>query len=182
MKATWATAGIVATAVALSGTAVPAASAATSKAPSVQDVKYLQTSAAGDLFEIAGGKVAMQKAQTATTRAYAKKLVADHTKSLADVRTIAKALHITLPKRPLPMQRQEIADTARHSGMAFDLAYLRLEVRDHFGDIAGAIKEVERGSNARIVKNAQEDLPVLRYHLWRGGLDLRYVLWMVHHR
>src|SRR3954453_2737196 len=93
MKATWATAGIVATAVALSGTAVPA-SAATGKAPSVQDVKYLQTSAAGDLFEIMGGKIAMQKGQTATTRAYAKKLVADHTKSLGDARTIAKALHI----------------------------------------------------------------------------------------
>jgi putative membrane protein len=168
---------VLATAVALGGTAVPA-SAAAAKAPSVQDVKYLQTSAAGDLFEIQGGKVAVQKAQTATVRAYAQKLVTDHTKSLADTRTIAKALGITLPTRPLPMQRQEIAETAKNSGMAFDTAYLKLEITDHFGDIAGGIKEVERGSNARIKANAAEDLPVLRYHLWRGQLDARYLLWL----
>lgn len=177
MRVRLASAGLVATAVAVSGTAVPA-SAATGKAPSVQDVKYLQTSAAGDLFEIDGGKIAVQKAQTATTRSYAAKLVSDHTKSLADVRTIAKSLGITLPTRPLPLQRQEIADTAKHSGLAFDMAYLKLEVTDHFGDIAGGLKEVERGSNARIVANAAEDLPVLRYHLWRGQLDARYLLWV----
>ena len=166
-------------AAALAVPAAPALAAAPSaqKAPSVQDIKYLQTSAAGDLFEIEGGKMALAKAQMATTRAYAQKLVSDHSKSLADTKTIASALGITLPTKPLPTMREELAKIGSHSGKSFDLAYLKGEVTDHFGDIAGAIKETERGSNARIKASAMMELPVLRYHLWRGTLDAHYEIW-----
>jgi len=174
-------AGAVAAAAAVAMTlpAAPAlgASAAAATRPSVQDVKYLQTSAAGDLFEIQGGKLALSKAQRATTRAYAAKLISDHQKALADTRTIAAALGITLPTKPLPKMREELAKMAAHSGTSFDVAYLKGEVTDHLGDIADGIKEVERGSNARIKGNAAMDLPVLRYHLWRGSLDARYLIW-----
>jgi putative membrane protein len=171
-------AGVLATTATVALAAAPASAQAATKAPSVQDIKFLQTSAAGDLFEIQGGKVALAKAQTATTRAYAQKLVTDHTKSLADTRTIAKALSITLPSQPLPPMRQALAEVGSHSGMSFDVAYLKEEVTDHFGDIAGAIKEVERGSNARIKGSAAMELPMLRSHLWRGALDVNYVLWL----
>jgi hypothetical protein len=50
-----------------------------------------------------------QKAQTATTRAYAQKLITDHTKSLAEA--------------------------AAHSGMSFDVTYRKIEVTDHFGGL-----------------------------------------------
>jgi putative membrane protein len=179
MKAFPVAVGLVTTATILAATAAPA-SASVGKL-STQDVKFLQTSAAGDLFEIQAGKVALTKAQLPTTRAYAAKLVSDHSKSLADVRTIAKADGISLPTQPLPTMREVLAQVSAHSGLSFDVAYLKAEVTDHFGDIAGGVKEVERGVNGRIRANAANDLPVLRYHLWRGQLDLNYVLWHVAH-
>ena len=176
MRTSTAAVGVIATALTFAATAAPASAAAPKL--STQDVKYLQTSAAGDLFEIQFGKIAISKGQLQTTRSYAARLVKDHTKSLADARTIAKAYSISLPSKPLPDMREVIAKVSKNRGLAFDVKYLQSEVTDHYGDIAAGLKEFERGANPRIKANAAQDLPVLRYHLWRGGLDARYALWV----
>jgi putative membrane protein len=176
--------GAAVAAAAVAVTAVPSVAVAATPSlttpPTAQDRLFLKTSIAGDLFEIDMGRIAEKKAVYPTTRAYAAKLVSDHLKSVSDARTIASALGIPSPTKPDAKEQQEIADISSHSGTAFDLAYLRGEVTDHFGDIAGGIKELERGANTRIRRGAADDLPMLRYHLWRGQLDLRYVLWRVH--
>jgi putative membrane protein len=178
MKKTLTAAALMTTAALTVGAVAPAAaSAATVKAPSAQDVQYLKASAAMDLEEIAGGAVAYKKAAYPATKAYGKRLVVDHTKHYAQATVLANAYGITLPKTVPADAVAMLKKVAAKTGAAFDIAYLKMEVAGHFEAVAIGTKEIERGANARVVKNAEQTSPILRYHLWRGQLDLRYELW-----
>ena len=52
-----------------------------------------------------------------------------------------------------------------------------MEVAGHFEAVGLAPRRSSGSSNVRIVKNAESASPIMRYHLWRGQLDLRYELW-----
>lgn len=164
-------------AVAVGAVAPAAASAATVKAPSAQDVQYLKMSAVMDLEEIAAGAVAFKKGDYAATRAYGRRLATDHAEHYVQATILAKAYGITLPKTLPAADVVTLKTVAAKSGPAFDLAYLKMEVAGHFAAVAVGTKEIERGTNIRIVKNAEQTSPIIRYHLWRGQLDLRYDLW-----
>lgn len=145
----------------------PVAHAATATV-SAQDKQFLQKSAAGDIFEIEGGTLAMQRGQTAQTRAYGQRLVTDHTKSLSDAKTLAAKLNITLPTQP-DATMQAMLDSFRNaSTSAFDRVYAAGEVKDHTEDIADANKEVTTGSNSSVISNAKNELPTLQTHLQLG--------------
>jgi putative membrane protein len=171
-------AALMTTAVVAVGTVAPAAaSAATVKAPNAQDVQYLKVSATMDLEEIAGGAVAYKKGDYPATRAYGKRLATDHIKHYAQVAILAEAYGITLPRTVPADAVAMLKAVASKSGPAFDLAYLKMEVTGHFDAVALGTQEIEHGSNVRIVNNAEQTSPILRYHLWRGQLDLHYDLW-----
>jgi putative membrane protein len=177
-KRSWTAAALMTTAAVAVGAVAPAAaSAATVKAPSAQDVQYLKMSATMDLEEIAAGAIAFKKGQYPATKAYGKRLATDHLKHYAQAAVLAKAYGITLPKTVPADAVAMLKAVAAKSGAAFDIAYLKMEVAGHFEAVTLGTKEIERGSNVRIVKNAEQTSPIIRYHLWRGQLDLRYDLW-----
>jgi putative membrane protein len=143
----------------------PAGAAHAASTVSSQDRQFMQKSAAGDIFEIRGGKLAEQKGQTQAVRALGARLVADHTKSLGDTRALAKKLGITLPSQPDQKMQALLNQFSAASGAAFDVVYAKGEVGDHEEDISDATKEVNKGSNSQVKQAAQQELPVLRTHL-----------------
>lgn len=162
--------------------AVPTvASAATSApaAPTAQDVSYLKGAMATDLFEIVTGGVAVNKAHYPTTRAYAKRVVKDHAKALFDARKIAMAEGVAVPDALSAGMKAKVAELNAKSGTAFDVAYLSAQVPGHFTAVAAGTKEIIKGSDPAIHDYAAANAHVLRYHLWRGNLDLRYVRWAI---
>lgn len=132
---------------------------------SAQDVNYLQTSISGDRFEIIGGNLALKKGTTAQVKALGRRLIKDHSKSLAEALAEAKSHGVKAPQAPTPSMVWELNTVAGMSGAAFDKAYTSLEVKDHQQDIEETTFETQHGSNPEITKSAKKELPMLRMHL-----------------
>src|SRR3954452_18829566 len=115
--------------------AATAAFAALALAPSasasVDDHLFALNATRANLAEIAAGRLALDKSDDAAVRAYARRMITDHTKAQANLRAIARAMKTTLPKQPSGQQRAEAARLATRSGDAFDRLYLRRQIVDH---------------------------------------------------
>jgi putative membrane protein len=132
---------------------------------STADKEYLQTAIEGDRFEIAGGKLAQQQGGSDAVKAYGARLVADHTKSLADAAALARKLGVQVPVAPSPSEQWELETAGQFSGAAFDDRYADLEAKDHQQDIDEAKDEVSDGSNRKVRRSAAEEIPTLKQHL-----------------
>ncbi|WP_181447026.1 DUF4142 domain-containing protein [Streptomyces sp. NTH33] len=158
-KAVAVTVSVVAAAVLSPGTALAASS------PSPQDITWMKTSAAGDLFEIQGGRMAQTHAHSAAVKQFGARLVADHTKSLGSMKKLAAQMKVTLPTAPDSKERAELARLSSLHGAAFDKQYVKTEISDHKMDISDAKKQISTGSNRQVINEARKDLPVLQAHL-----------------
>jgi putative membrane protein len=148
------------------GVASAGATSARGASPlSAQDVNYLQTSISGDRFEIIGGRTSMQKGGTPQVRALGRRLVKDHSKSLAESLAEARRNGVKAPQAPTPSMVWELQTVGAMSGSAFDRAYTSLEVKDHQQDIEETIFEAQHGGDPSLMQSAKNELPVLRTHL-----------------
>ena len=129
------------------------------------DEQYLKTSSQGDMFEIAGGKLALKKSHNKAVRALAQRLIKDHSKSLADAKQVAQKYGVSLENKPTPSQQWELQAVSALASKGFDRWYSDLEVLDHQQDIQETSDEISMGSNADVKKLASDDLPVLKTHL-----------------
>jgi putative membrane protein len=130
-----------------------------------QDETWLTTSMQGDRFEITGGKMALQKSANPKVRTLAQTLVTDHTKSLRDAEHLAKAIGVSIPKKPSPSQQWELDTVAAFSGNQFDHSWSDLEVLDHHQDITESKDEWKLGCGSAIRKDARHEIPTLEKHL-----------------
>jgi putative membrane protein len=62
-----------------------------------QDEQWLQSSISGDRFEVRGGQIALQRATSPQVKALGRRLIRDHSKSLAEAIALANA-HLRLSK------------------------------------------------------------------------------------
>jgi putative membrane protein len=132
---------------------------------SAWDEQWLKMSIEGDLFEIRGGKLAMEKAKTDKVRELGRTLVKDHTESLKDATDLAEELGIEVPSEPSPTQQWQLRAVAQFSGKEFDRWYSDLEVQDHKQDIQEAKEEVDKGCNDSVREEAAKEIPTLERHL-----------------
>jgi putative membrane protein len=141
--------------------AVPAGAAGLS----ALDEHYVKSSAQGDIFEIAGARIALSKSRNRAVRHLAAKLLSDHTKSLHETEAMAGRLGVKLEPGAQPPQIWELAVTKAKSGRAFDRWYAALEIADHKQDISDAYEEAGQGSLKEVRKSAFREIPSLRLHL-----------------
>jgi putative membrane protein len=131
------------------------------------DQQYLKMAASGDVFEVEGGRLALQKSHDKRVRALAQMLMTDHTKSLHDTVALATKLGVKgVQKQPTQSQAWELkALAAMPSEAQFNHWYAVLEVRDHKQDISDARDERDNGTNPEVRDNARTELPTLFKHL-----------------
>jgi putative membrane protein len=147
---------------------VPAAAArahSVSDAVSGLDKQSLKTSMQGDLFEVQGGKIALQRTHNAAVVRLAKRLIKDHSKSYSDSSKLAHKLGVDVPKQPAPSMIWELKVVSTLHGRQFDQWYSSLEVFDHVQDIQEATDEVQDGTNSEVVDSAKTEIPMLKTHL-----------------
>jgi predicted outer membrane protein len=143
-----------------------ATGAAAAKAdPPPQDENWLQTSISGDRFEIAGGKIALSRATNAQTKALARRLITDHTKSLHDAMELAMRWGMKPPPAATPSEQWELNRLKNMPRAQFDVQYAALEVKDHQQDIEETGFEARDGQAWEVRQEALKDLPVLNMHL-----------------
>jgi putative membrane protein len=151
--------------IAAAALAAPSAAVATAASPAPLDAQWLQTSIAGDRFEIAGGKLALRRSQDATVQRLARRLVADHSKSLREAAATARKLGVPVPSAPMPSMQWELHILRTLPAGSFDAEYAALEVKDHVQDIEEASTEKQKGQTMELRQLARKDIPVLRMHL-----------------
>lgn len=141
------------------------ASAAGSQPVGRWDREYLAATVQGARFEIAAGHVAERHGRSATVKALGKRFATDHSNELRAVLALARQLGVKAPGGLSIMQRHEISQFSRHSGAAFDRAYVRVERTDHVQDVKDNDAEAAEGTTPAVKAFVQHFLPMYRTHL-----------------
>src|SRR4051794_17153935 len=133
--------------------------------PTSQDVKWVSDSSAGDLFEVAGGRLAMQRSHDPAVRRFGHRMVVDHRRLYQATRAVARGLGIKVETEPSRGQQAVLRSWRHVSGHAFVCSYVPYEWEDHQLDIADTKDEIDQGSQPEVIADAQAALPVLQQHL-----------------
>ena len=140
-------------------------------APIVPDAEqYVALASAGDLFEIASARLAIDKSDSAELRGLAQMILADHqrlTRQLA-----AAAGEIQPPLAPAtaldPAQQAGLEALGRHAGTAFDQAWLREQVRVHEQALDRAAAYARLGESVPLRRHAAATIAPVQTHLIRA--------------
>ena len=132
------------------------------------DIQFAQKAANGGKHEVDGAKFAAGKASHAGVKAFANKLVTDHTAANNELMSMMKKKQI-----PMAMDEKPAPEPWRNqTGAAFDRAYIEHAITEHEKDIALFEAEAKNGGDAELKAWAGKKLPTLREHL-KTAQDLK---------
>ena len=122
--------------------------------------------------EIAAGKMAASKATNADVKAFARQMIADHTKMLNDGNALAKRLNVTPDMAAADSIRTAngaMADQLRAApkGMAFDSAYVNGQVMGHQATLDMIRTAEDQAQNADLKQALSDAAPMVEKHLDR---------------
>ncbi|GIJ77859.1 hypothetical protein Xph01_22910 [Micromonospora phaseoli] len=143
---------------------VAPAAAAQAAQPSEQDTQYLQAVHQVNLYEIAAGELAQEKAQNEQVKEVAQQFVTDHTELDQSVQDLAGQLNVELPSEPTSDQRSALDQLNNASGAEFDRLWVTQELAGHVQAIQATQTEISQGTEPQVVQLAQTALPVLQAH------------------
>jgi putative membrane protein len=152
---------------ALAGAALALVPATASARPSdfPDDHAFIVNAGHANVAEIAAARLALNKSDDADVRAYARKMIADHTKAQAELKRLAKAWDTKVPNTPAPQQKREAAKLKALSGTTFDRTYIRRQVTDHRLALGVMLVEATGGKVSSLRAFANRTAPVVRMHL-----------------
>jgi putative membrane protein len=101
------------------------------KAVTDDDKKFLAMAAQSDQNEIALSQLAEQKATNPAVKAFAEKMVKEHTQMTASMKPFADSWGLTAPTGPDPDSQKELDKLNGLSGNDFDKEYIDQMVTDH---------------------------------------------------
>lgn len=127
---------------------------------------FTQASAMSDMYEIAAGKIALEKAESDEVRAFAQMMVADHTtssKALQDaVATSGQTL--AMPTELDAEHRAQVDILNSLQGAAFDREYLSQQMAAHRKALAILKAYAGNGDVAELRQFAQGTISVVQKH------------------
>jgi putative membrane protein len=107
------------------------------------DKKFLAMAAQSDVNEIALSKLAEEKASNPDVKAFAEKMVAEHTKMSASMKPFAVAWGLTPPTGPDADHQKDLDKLSKLSGKDFDKEYIDIMVSDHSKALTAFTKEAK---------------------------------------
>lgn len=147
------------------GTTDTAASANMNATPTNQTANdFMLTAASGGMMEVTLGQMAQEKGSNADVKAFGQKMVEDHGKANAELKTVAAAKNVTLPVELIAEHQKHVDEMSKMSGADFDKHYMSMMVEDHQKDIA-AFEKAAQNEDADVKGFASKTLPVLKMHL-----------------
>jgi putative membrane protein len=129
------------------------------------DRKFMDKAAQGGMAEVELGQLAEQNAQNPNVKAFAKRMVDDHSKANDQLKQLAAQQGVSLPTT-LDSKDQATKDRlSKLQGAAFDKAYMHDMVMDHKKDVAEFKHEATSGKTPAVRDWAQQTTPTLESHL-----------------
>jgi len=129
------------------------------------DVTFVKKAASGGMHEVELGKLAQSQASNDLVRKFGERMVTDHTKANADLKTVAEAMGVTLPAKMMDEHQKEFDRFKGMSGADFDRAYVDHMVKDHEEDVAMFKRATTEAKDAKLKEFATKTLPTLEDHL-----------------
>ena len=129
------------------------------------DISAMKQLASANLSEIAGGKMAVTKAQSPKVKEFAQKMVDDHTKMLDDLKSLAKSKDVALPQDPpaKDMAEQKLLEHA--SVQDFDRKYMEHMVKDHQKDAEDTANIAAKAKDPQFKSAVQQAHSKIEQHL-----------------
>jgi putative membrane protein len=119
------------------------------RAQSDDDKKFLAMAAQSDQNEIALSKLAEQKATNPAVKAFAEKMITEHTQMTASMKPFVDAWGLTPPTGPDADHQKELDKLTGLSGNDFDKAYMKDMVSDHSKALSAFTKEANDTKDAK---------------------------------
>lgn len=141
------------------------ASADKSKMAGSPDEEFILKAAEGGAKEVEFGKLGSTKATNPQVKAYAARLVKDHTAANNQLMSLAKTSRVTI--KPIdPAEAKKDADAlGAKTGADFDKEFIDRAIKDHELDITAFAEEALNGKDPQVKAWAEKTLPTLREHL-----------------
>jgi putative membrane protein len=144
------------------GLLLPAGSARAADSLSAGDKKFLTDAAKAGMMEIQMGRLGQSAGSSEAVKAFAKRMVDDHSKADSELKALAQEKKIDFPldhsaSMPTPLIGME--------GEAFDKAYAKQAVADHEKAVALFQNEAKSGSDPDVKAWANSMLSTLQSHL-----------------
>ena len=129
------------------------------------DLAFINDAAPGGMAEVELGKMATGKAQNPDVKAFAQKMVEDHTKAGDELKTLAAQKKVMLPPDVLPSHKQLMEKLLKMNGADFDKEYVKAMLEAHEKDVAAFENVSKTAADADVKAFATKTLPTLKMHL-----------------
>ncbi len=129
------------------------------------DLAFMNDAAPGGMAEVELGKLAVSKTQNAEIKAFAQKMIADHSKAGEDLKQLAAQKKVSLPPDVLPAHKQLMEKLSKLSGADFDKEYVKAMVEAHEKDVTAFENVSKTAADADVKAFATKTLPTLKMHL-----------------
>jgi putative membrane protein len=138
--------------------------AAVAQAP-MTGATFVKMAGASDQYELQSSQLVLQTTQNAGIRDFANMMIADHTKSTADVKAAAEAAGMTVPPPRLDaMGQRDVAALRRARGTARDQLYVRQQKASHAKALALHQGYAANGTVDSLKAVAAATAPVVQSH------------------
>jgi putative membrane protein len=134
-------------------------------APSAADADFAKKAAQAGMAEVAAGKLAASKGQSAAVKSFGQRMVTDHSKAGDELKTVAAKSGVSLPSAISPEQKAAAQKLEQTKGADFDKAYAKQMVSDHEEAVALFENEAASGTDPGLKAFAGKTLPTLKEHL-----------------
>lgn len=145
-------------AAALTATPAPAPALAMDKTDA-----FVAAAAQSNMSEIELSKLALQKSQDARVRAFAQRIIDDHTQTGTKLAVVARQEHTALPDALDADHSATVADLSSRTS-DFDRAYIDAMAADHTAAVALFSDYASNGSDLYLKNFARHALPTLTTH------------------
>ncbi len=132
---------------------------------SQQDQRFVAEAVPAGLAEVELGQLAARRASSEAVRAFAQRMVDDHSQTNERLLAFAQHYEIDAPKRLNHEHAQTKDALTQLQGEAFDRAYMQSQLAAHQQEIALYQRQAQHGKAAALQALAQTTEPTLREHL-----------------
>jgi putative membrane protein len=129
------------------------------------DSKFMMMAATSDMNEIGLSNQALSKSTNEDVKKLAQMMVDDHTKASEELKPIAMSKNVMLPTEMDSKHKSAMEKMSGMSGSQFDMAYVKMMIKDHEKAVSMFQKEANNGKDAEAKAFAAKTLPVLQMHL-----------------
>jgi len=149
------------------GSASMAQDTATTAQSSASVKEFVEKAGTSGLAEVEMGQLGVQKAKNSQVKAFAKQMVADHTKANQELVTATKGKGVQVPSSRTDMHKAMMEKfQQQEAGRSFDRAYMEQMIEDH----KAAVELFETAADdenldINLRGYAKATLPTLRDHL-----------------